>query len=322
MSTISEFNPTWWLSNRHLQTIFPSLLRKRPTISLTSERLELPDGDFIDLEWTQRNHGPLIIVLHGLEGNLQSHYVCGLLKALQTHGFNVVFMYSRGCSGEPNRLARRYHAGETGDIHHVLSVLSKREPDRPIAAVGISLGGNALLKYLGEQGGNTQIKAAVAVSVPFDLNISASALEHGFARYYQRHLVDKLKTAIAEKHRTVSLPFPLPDLDQVHTLRQFDDQITAPLHGFNGVDDYYTQSSCRQYLKNIRIPTLILHAKDDPFMTPAAIPGKDELSGSIDLHLTEHGGHVGFIHGNPPIKPHYWLEESIPAWLKQGLKVM
>lgn len=311
MITQSAFKPAWWLRNRHAQTIWPSLFRRRPGIKLRRERLELPDGDFLDLDWSTENDGPLVVILHGLEGNEYSHYARSMLKHLSSNGFQAVMMYFRGCSGETNRLARAYHSGETSDISYVVSQLTQRYPSRTIHAVGISLGGNVLLKWLGETAGTNPLGKAVAVSVPFDLSNAAHQLNRPESKIYQRHLVNKLQLSLRKRLNQMDLPIDKHAALNCKTIRDYDELVTAPLHGFRGAEDYYQKSSSRQYLSSIHTPTLIIHAKDDPFMTTDAIPAEQELAEQVTLELSTHGGHVGFISGTIPFLPNYWLEKRI-----------
>ncbi len=317
----SAFVPAWWLSNGHLQTLWASIVRRTSKPLTRRERLELPDGDFVDLDWTPGGSGPLVIVLHGLQGSLNSLYARGIMRALQNRGMRAVFMHFRGCSGVSNRLPRFYHAGDTGDLNTLVNTLREREPGTPLAAVGYSIGGNVLLKWLGEQGINAPLQAAVAVSVPFDLYDSARRLERGFSQIYQHHLLRSMRLSVENKFRHRLAPIALDNLQNLRTLTEYDNTVTAPLHGFAGANDYYQQSSCRRYLKNIRIPTLILHATDDPFMTPAAIPQQDQLSASVILELSARGGHVGFISGHAPWKSCYWLEQRIPGFISSSQTV-
>ena len=319
MVITSGFRPAWWLPGAHLQTIYPSLSRRRLRPELLRERVELADGDFIDLDWTQPAPGPIVLVLHGLEGSLESHYTGGILSALAAQGYRAVMMYFRGCSGEPNRLPRSYHSGETGDLHTVIEHIRLRHPATPVAVIGYSLGGNVLLKWLGEQGEKAAVKTAVAVSVPFELNRAARQLERGLSQIYQKYLLNKLRKSVTAKAATHPPPVPLTQLAELKTFRQFDNAITAPLHGFRNVDDYYTRSSSRQYLHRIRIPTLIIHALDDPFLPADAIPSDKDLAPSVTLELSPHGGHVGFVAGSHPGKAQYWLESRICERLRKHL---
>jgi len=294
-----------------MQTLWPYLFRRMPRVELRRERLGLPDGDFLDLDWTENSHGPIVIVLHGLEGSSDSKYARGLLKAVHEHGWRGMVMHFRGCSGEHNRLPRSYHSGETTDLAYVVNLLRGREPEAPLFVVGFSLGGNVLLKWLGEVGSQVPIKAAVAVSVPFLLDESAKRLDQGFSRVYQWGLMHSMRNAVAEKRKRMKLPLKIQDLSKLKTFRDFDEHITAPLHGFAGAEDYYRRSSSRQYLKGIVVPTLLIHAEDDPFMTTSVIPNKQELSDSTTLELCSNGGHVGFVSGICPWRPDYWLENRV-----------
>ena len=303
-----------------MQTLWAPLMRRRPRTALRRERLELPDGDFIDLDWTTANDkGPIVIVLHGLEGSSDSPYARGILKAIEARGWRGVVMHFRGCSGEPNRLPRSYHSGDTGDLIHLVETLRRREPRAPLATIGYSLGGNALLKWLGKSGEQAPLCAAVAVSVPFVLDHAAAKLQRGFSRVYQWELLRRLRNSVEEKRRRMELPLKISDLSTLKCFRDFDEHVTAPLHGFDGADHYYAVSSSRQYLHGIAIPTLILHALDDPFMTAGTIPRHDELSGHVTLEVSRHGGHVGFVGGFWPGLSRYWLEERIPAYLANYL---
>lgn len=317
--TSTPFTPAWWCRNPHLQTLWPVLFRRRPRPALRRERLELPDGDFVDLDWTLNDAGPIIILFHGLEGSSRSHYARAMLDVLPRHGYRAVLVHFRGCSGEPNRLARAYHSGDTGDIDFLVRTLQQREPGTPLAAIGYSLGGNALLKWLGEQGPQAPLQCAAAVSVPFQLHPSSAHLNRGFARVYQWRLLRSLKASIRRKSRLHTLPATMTALDAMNSFFDFDDRVTGPLHGFRDAMHYYTDSSSRQYLSRIRIPTLLVQARNDPFMPPSVIPDRSEIPEAVVLDLQPHGGHVGFVTGNTPWKPHYWLDERIPAWLKQHI---
>ena len=311
----ADFAPAWWLPGPHLQTLWPALARRTPSAPIRRERFELPDGDFVDLDRTGGESGPLVVVLHGLQGSSRSSYARGLLGAFHRRGWHGVVMHFRGCGGEPNRLPRTYHSGETGDFGHVVRGLRARHPSTPMAAVGFSLGGNVLLKWLAERGAAAEVAAAVAVSVPFRLDGAADRLERGFSRMYKRHLIADLRRAVLRKFRRRPGP---PDLEAVRrewSFRGFDDRVTAPLHGFRDAEHYYDVASCRQYLSDVARPTLIVHALDDPFMTPDVVPEPTELAPSIRLELSDAGGHVGFVEGDAPWSARYWLEDRIPRFL-------
>jgi predicted alpha/beta-fold hydrolase len=258
-------------------------------------------------------------VLHGLEGSLQSHYTGGILGTLTASGYRAVLMYFRGCSGEPNRLPRSYHSGETGDLATVIQHIGKKHPSAPLAVIGYSLGGNVLLKWLGETGKHCPLTTAVAVSVPFDLDRAARKLEQGLSRIYQWYLLRKLSRSVMAKAVSYEPAVPLAQLPSLNTFRRFDDAITAPLHGFRDVDDYYRRSSSHPFLQDIAVPTLVLHSRDDPFLPASAIPAAKELAETVTLELAAAGGHVGFISGNIPFRAHYWLETRIRQHLRQYL---
>lgn len=318
----SEFQPPRWLRNAHLQTLAASLLRPRPTLDYRIERLELPDGDFVDLAWRDQNlpaDAPVLVVLHGLTGSVESRYARAMMNCAHARGWRSVLLQFRGESGVPNRLARSYHSGDTGDLNFLLRTLRSREPKTPVAAVGYSLGGNVLLKYLGEQGRACMLKAAVAVSPPFDLGLCADAINQGFSRVYQASLLREMRAAVQAKLGHVQFPMAFPPLQTLRCFRQFDDAITAPLHGFRDVDHYYREASCRHYLQDIRVPALILHAQDDPFMSAAVVPAAETLADSLRLELSAHGGHVAFIAAGAAGRPYFWLERRIPEFIGEFL---
>ncbi len=317
----SSFQAAWWLPGSHLQTVWPSLFRRRPRLRLHRRRVELADGDFIDLS-VGPEKGPRVVVIHGLEGNLKSHYAGTLLEALSLAGYTPVFMHLRGCSGEPNRLTRSYHSGASEDLHEVLSFLARDPQGAAMAAVGFSLGANMLLKYLGERGDRPpsdpeapRLNAAVAVSVPFVLRDAMLRLNMGLSRGYRSYLLGRLKRSYFGKYAGTNGPLAV-DVGSIGDFNRFDDQVTAPLCGFRGAYDYYSRASCRGYLPQIAVRTLILHAEDDPFLFTESVPFEHELGPGIVLELSRRGGHVGFVSGALPWKPSYWLEERILAFLR------
>lgn len=325
------FRPLAGASNPHLQTLLPRLVRRRVQLQPFWQRLELPDGDFVDLAWSENpelaRDKPRVVLFHGLEGNFYSPYAHGLLRAWQAEGWLGVVMHFRGCSGEPNRKARIYHSGETEDARFFLRWLRETYGQVPTAAVGVSLGGNMLAMYLAEQGQLAQqrqeslLQAAVIVSAPLMLEPCANRMEQGFSRVYQRYLLGQLKLNATRKllRYPGSLPLGLPQLKELRRVRDFDEAITAKIHGFNDALDYYRRCSALPLLPQIKIPLLIIHAKDDPFMTAEVIPNLDTLPSNIDYQLTEHGGHVGFVGGSLQ-HPQMWLEQRIPAWLSPYLE--
>lgn len=318
----AHFKPAWWLPSSHLQTLWPTLCR-RPIKHLTfkRERIELPDGDFIDLDWVDRHQtGPIVLLLHGLEGTLNSPYAKGMLNAIQREGWRGIFLSFRGCSGEHNRLPRSYHSGDTADVDYVVELLKQREPSTPMAAVGFSLGGNVLVKWLGETAHNNPLQAAVAICVPFELYKAVLRINRGFSRVYQWHLLSCLRNKLKGKAKMLSSPISTQQLNKVRTIHDFDEYVTAPLHGFANANDYYVKCSSRAYLPYILRPTLLVQAKDDPFMTEDVLPNEKELSPLVQLELTDKGGHVGFVSGKVPWQAEYWLEQRVPEFLRAYLK--
>ncbi len=321
------FRPAWWLPGAHAQTLGARLLRSRRGVRLRRQRLELSDGDFLDLDWAVRDGGdetPLVLVLHGLEGCAESGYTFEMYRALHRVGLDAVGLNFRSCSGEPNRLARMYHSGETDDLRLVLRELSRRYPARPLGAVGFSLGGNVLLKHLGEQGqrgtqGRERLRSAAAISVPFDLAAGAERINRGFSVVYQTYLVRRLRRKVRAKTTVLTPHIDVPRVLRARTFREFDDLGTAPLHGFADADDYYTQSSSRRFLGHIRIPTLLIHSRDDPFLPAEAVPERlVRQNPHLDARFTTTGGHVGFVTG-PPWAPGFWAERTAATFLARQL---
>ncbi len=320
MISKSSFRPPWWLRNRHVQTILPNVIRPPIRLPVRRERLELPDGDFTDVDWTLGAGGPIVIVLHGLEGSIESRYAGAIMRRLDAMGYRAALLYFRGCSGEPNRHAGSYHSGMTRDLDHFVGLLGERFPGTPVAAVGYSLGGNVLLKWLGERGADAGVVTGVAVSVPFDLAEAAATVDRGLSRIYQHALLRQMRHTALRKFST--WPEPPVAAARIRALRsfyEFDDALTAPLNGFHGAAHYYERCSSRQFLRAIRKPTLVLHAEDDPFMDRSGLPTPDEVPPNVRLELSRYGGHVGFLAGGLPWRPRFWLEERIPAHLAEYL---
>ena len=318
------FRPCPGLAGPHRQTIWPSMFRKQSPLARTRERLTTYDNDFIDLDWCgDASSRLLVVLLHGLTGSSDSQYIMGLQAALAKEGVQSVCMNFRGCSGEPNLLPRSYHSGDSAELDFVLKTLHERYPERQLAAVGYSLGGNVLLKYQGETGKNSLLTKAAAVSVPFRLDYCARQMDKGLSKIYRNRLIAQMHQQLyqkiryfeqqgwSEKVRELNL---LTRHGYLNSFEAFDHHITAQLNGFSSGQDYYQQCSSRYFLTDIHKPTLIIHSKDDPFMTPDTVPFPSELSSSIELALTEKGGHVGFVGGHPN-RVQYWLEERIPLFL-------
>lgn len=322
------------LKNNHLQTLWPALVRATPKIQTTRERFTTPDYDFLDVDWFEMDSYPLIILLHGLASSSKAKYILGLQKALAESGFASVAMNLRGCSGEPNNRVVGYHGGATDDLDFLIKTLRKRFPHRPIGAVGYSLGANILLKWLGDQKESSPLFAAVSVSAPLQLNLATERLQQGFSKVYANYLlsfmkwnqykkniflyeqIDKHGSSNNQEINKINL---LPSLWKINTIYDFDQYITAPIHDFKGADHYYKESSSRYKLKSIHTPTLIIHAKDDPFMPLEIIPDPKELSSSVMVELAEKGGHVGFVAKGKENKPLYWIESRVPYFFKQIL---
>lgn len=324
-----HFAPAWWLPGGHLQTLWNPFFRQALKLDRQRERLWLADGDFMDLDW----HGPhdprtpLVLILHGLTGSSSSHYVLGLQARLAARKWTSVAINWRGCSGEPNLLPRAYHSGASDDLAEVIAHLQAARPLAPLYAVGYSLGGNVLLKYLGETGAAAPLQRAVAVSVPYRLDQCADRIGLGFSRVYQAHFMREMTRYVRDKQHLftqqgagehLSALQRLGSLDGMRTFWDFDGRFTAPLHGYTDASDYYRRASSRYFLPDIRIPTLLIQAENDPFVFRHSVPELDELSATTTLELHRTGGHVGFVEGSPA-KPRYYLERRIPAWLAEPL---
>ena len=293
-------------------------------LALRRESLELPDGDATAVDWLSDAEAlskstPLLVILHGLEGSADSSYAKILMQAALEQEWRSCVLHFRDCGDYRNRLPRRYHAGETSDIRYFLGVLREQGHDGPIAAVGFSLGGNVLLKYLGESGHDTPLYAACGVSVPLKLHECSIALNIGFSKVYQHYLLKRMKSSVARKFDQHTAAFDWNRAMNARTFAEFDDAVTAPLHGFANKDDYYDRCSSGGFLKDIRKPTLIINSLDDPFMTPGVIPDAEQLSDRVTIEISDAGGHVGFIDGGTPWRPTYYLPQRLLSFLKESL---
>ena len=322
----TAFRPAWWLQNRHAQTIASRLLRPRLDIPLRRERIDTPDGDFVDLDFADAGlpkDAPLVLLLHGLEGSARRGYALNTYRELAARGIRAVGLNFRGCSGEPNRLARYYHSGDTEDVRHVVRLLMDRFPDVPRAAIGFSLGGNVLLKYLGEEGDAAcaAFRAAAAISVPYDLEAGARFLTRSFmGRFYTNHFLRSLRARVRQKLPLLEGVVDWARVQAARTFHEFDDAATAPIHGFRNASDYYRRSSCGPLLDRIRVRTLLVHAEDDPITPPSTIP-RDAVARNPNLipAFTRQGGHVGFISGGTPWAPVFWAERLAAEFLAAHL---
>lgn len=324
MTRVSVFKPHYFLRNAHLQTLFPALLRQSPVLEIRRERLELPDGDFVDLGWSGPTASglPLAVLVHGLTGDFESKYLRGTAQKLIAAGWRTVMLQLRGAGPEPNRLRKSYHQGDTADLRYLLHLLREREPDIFLAVVGWSLGGNITLKAMGEEGDQAPVNCAVASSVPFRLRPCVDVLRQGFARNYQNKMLSALKDQMRRKHAKVPVP-PEINLERANAAQDFlewDNAYTAPLNGFADAEDYYTRCECAPFLSFIGKPTLIVHSVDDPFMDPTITPGPEALAPQVKMELTQHGGHVGFVASGRYHQPVYWLEQRITDFLQRELK--
>lgn len=323
------FRPARWLPGGHLQTLGARLLRASDTLPrpYRRERLETPDGDFLDLDFAgPADDRPLVVVLHGLEGCSSSGYVVRLCRELAVRGLRAATLNFRSRSGEPNRLPRSYHAGVTDDLAFVLRRLAARRPGRPLSAAGFSLGGNVLLNHLGERGERggdgaaPRLAAAVAISVPFDLALSADRMERGLARLYSRYFLRSLRASARAKARRFPEAFDVERALAARTIREFDDAVTAPVHGFRDADDYYRRCSSGRRLASIRVPTLILHALDDPLIPRRSVPLEAIRRNPWLVNgVTLRGGHVGFVEGGGPWTARCWAEREAARFLARAV---
>jgi predicted alpha/beta-fold hydrolase len=317
-----RFEASWWLPGGHSQTLWPVLTR-RVGLDVRSQRLELPDGDFVQLDWIG-TRGPIVIVLPGLQGDLGSAYVRGLLRACQARGWRGVLLNYRG-RVEPNRLPQSYHCGMTCDLHHLAHCLAEQEPETPIAVVGYSVGANICLKWLGEFGMRGQklpVAAAVGVSAPFNLGAVAKKIERGFSRVYQWYLLRSLRRDVVRKMDALGddLGISRRELRRLNTFFRFDDRISGPWNGFGGAEDYYARTRSDVLLKHVAVPTLILNANDDPLVPVHLIPHPRDVSDKVTLEITKGGGHLGFVGGRWPWSPRFWLDTRIPEFLASFFK--
>jgi len=299
-------------------------LRSGRGLPLERRRIDTPDGDFLDLDLAPEPApgAPLVVLLHGLEGSTQREYMSLMFRELFDRGLRGVGLNFRGCGGEPNRLPRAYHSGDTGDLAHVIGSIRRSRPGRAIGAVGFSLGGNVLLKHLGERGDAAAIDAAAAVSVPFDLPGSAHRLSSGvMGRAYGAYFLRSLRRKVHEKRHLLNGEVDVDRTLAARTLKDFDDALTAPLHGFADAEDYYARADVRRHLPHIRVPTLLIQARDDPFLprgsTPDAIVADNP---HLTAAFTDRGGHLGFVEGALPWRPRFWAEREAARFLARELR--
>jgi predicted alpha/beta-fold hydrolase len=329
LATNAPYVAPYWLRNAHLQTLYAACIARCPRIAWRRERWPTPDGDFVDLDWLGVRQGtarasslsppPLVILFHGLEGGSGSHYARTLMHAINRCGWRGVVVHFRGCSGEPNWLPRAYHSGDSAEIEWILQRM-RTEQSGPLAACAVSLGGNALLKWLGERGrtATAVLSAACAVSAPVDLTAAGTALEQGFNRLYTWNFLRTLKRKSRDKLRSFPGLLDADALRRARTLRMFDDHVTAPLHGFVDAGDYWSRSSSKPWLKHIAVPTLVLNARDDPFLPASALPGPADVSAAVTLEQPAHGGHGAFVSGRFPGSLD-WMPARVLAFVQNAL---
>ena len=317
----STYRPPLLLGNAHVQTVWPTLFRKVDGVDFERTRLATPDGDFLLLDWLRgAEPAPALVVLsHGLEGNSRRPYMTGMARALHAQGFDVLAWNFRGCGGELNTLSRYYHSGQTDDLRTLIG-LATAGYDR-ICLVGFSVGGNVTLRYLGEapERVDPRVVRGLAFSVPCDLGASARQLNHPMNTIYLAHFMSSLREKIRAKAVRYPEAFPVQDLAAMRDFIDFDEGITAPMFGFTGAEDYYARASSRFVLGAIAVPTLLVNAQDDPFLTTECFP-VDEAARSIAFHLERpaRGGHVGFVgDGGAKTPGWYWSERRAVEWLAE-----
>ena len=323
----SAFRPAPWLPGGHAQTIFAPLMRAWPRPLTDRERWELPDGDFVDvdrLRGDSSSRAPALLVLHGLEGSARSSYIRGMLAQARRRGLRGYALNFRSCSDEPNRLLRSYHSGETGDLDEAVRRLLPELGGAPLGIAGFSLGGNVLVKWLGEQGDRlpAQVRAAVAVSVPFDLALCAANLdgEGAMRKIYRTRFLRTLKRKALSKARVFAGKLDQARVRRAATLGEFDEAVTAPVHGFAGAADYWARCSSGPFLPRVRVPLLLLSAIDDPIVPASCLPRNATAENpAVTLEVSAHGGHVGFVAG-PPWRPRFWAEERAASFLEGLLR--
>lgn len=312
-SAPTPYRAPWWLPGGHAQTIYARLAARCNAVSYRRTEWTTPDDDIVAIDWVDGPaNAPLVVMFHGLEGGSDSHYSRALMSDVAAQGWRGVVPHFRGCGGLPNRKPRAYHSGDTPEIDWMLKRMQEVAGGQPLFVTGISLGGNALLKWLGEQGDQARaiVRAASAVCAPIDLREGGMALERGFSRIYGHYfLVSMRPKALGMLHRFPKL-FSAEAVRRARTLRDFDDAVTAPMFGFVDAEEYWRRSSAKPLLNAIRTPTLLINARNDPFQPGDTLPGPAELSASIEAEFTAGGGHVGYVAGRFPGHVH-WLPGRI-----------
>ena len=320
-----RYRPAWWLPGGHLQTLWGKFGRRRVRVETEPELLRAADGDQLELHHLSgARDAPHVLLLHGLEGSRSSHYVGGMLAQARRRSWNATLLVFRGCSRAPNVARRFYHSGETTDLEHVMVTLMGRSPSEVWFATGVSLGGNVLLKWLGEGSDSARkVRAAAVVSVPFDLESGARKISQGFSRIYDWSFLRSLRRKARAKLSTYPDLFDDARLGRARNVFEFDDAVTAPVHGFASASDYYTRSSSLGFLGRIRTPTLLLSAANDPFLPPSVLDRVRETArdnGSLTLEFVDSGGHVGFVGGAAPWRARYYAEERVFGFFDSAME--
>lgn len=319
----TPFRPAWWCRGGHAQTLGALILRPTPHVPLQRERWDTPDGDFLDVDRVAGDPGvPCVVMFHGLESSSRAKQVLGFMAGVHRVGWEGLAVNFRTCSGELNRLPRAYHGGDTAELAWLLQRVIAEDPTRPVGCLGISLGGNVLVKYLGEQGAQlpTQIRAAVAISAPFDLAISVTYLERGMSRLYMWTLVRSLKQKMFAKLKQYPDVVDPSRLRAVRTLAQFDHLVTGPLHGFSDGHAYWRAASSAPFIPGIQRPTLLINSSDDPFFPADALPTHAVAqNASVSAEFVPSGGHMGFLEGGWPGRPILWAERRTMAFFHEHL---
>jgi len=312
-----KFTPAFGLKNKHLQTLYSTFFKPSLNLDFEIERFEFEDTDFTQCYWYKTKNSnkntPVVMLFHGLAGSYKSPYIQGTMKKLSDVGFDCVLIHFRGCD-IPNNLPRSYHSADTQDAKEILNSLQKRYSDNKFYAVGYSIGGNMLLNLLAQLKDASPFEKAISVSAPMQLDICANSMNKGFSRFYQYILLKDLKKALEEKFDRFDMQSLIgikkSQIKDIKDFWEFDNIYTAPIHGFKTAQNYYKVCSAKQYLKDIQTQTLIIHSRDDPFMSEEILPNADEISPCIELEIYDYGGHVGFI-SNSIFRANYWLEERI-----------
>jgi len=306
-----------------MQTLYSKLFRKDIKLDLQDGIFTLSDGDFVEYSWCNKptnQDTPIVLLLHGLEGSINSPYIRGMMQSLKEKNIASVIMHFRGCGTKDNLFAKSYHSGQTSDVKEFIEYIKSIYISNDLYIVGYSMGGNILLKLLAQYKQNSPIKKAVSVSAPLLLDNSSKTINKGFSKIYQSYLLKNLKIHLKKKYQKHDMEklinFKEEDIENIKTIWEFDEIYTSKIHGFKTAQNYYNISSAKQYLKDITTSTLIIHALDDPFMTKDILPLQKDLPNNIQLQVSKYGGHVGFISGSF-LNPTYWLEENIIKFLLQ-----